>query len=86
MKTSRLPLDNEENIIPGKTDYCSTASSNQISIDLSPSIDATILASFITRSASHRAFEIHKRSMTSPDVIMMIGRAMEDLFPCDLML
>lgn len=42
-------------------------------------IYGVLLASVITKKASYNAYLIHKRSMTSPDVISLIGKTFDDL-------
>lgn len=44
---------------------------------VSPQVAATILASFVTKRASETAFVKQGRSMTTPDVIEEIGRALQ---------
>ena len=44
-----------------------------------PGVNAAFLASIVTKRASEAAFEEHKRSMTTPDVLQMIGKAMRSI-------
>jgi NAD(P)H-hydrate repair Nnr-like enzyme with NAD(P)H-hydrate dehydratase domain len=66
---------------PTDTSGIESETSNRDAIDLPPTIDAIALASIITRGASYRAYQLRKRSMTSPDVINMIGTSMQAIFP-----
>jgi hypothetical protein len=49
----------------------------------SPSICAALMASVVTKRASAKAFKIHKRSMTSPQVMNQIGIAFDELYGDD---
>ena len=45
---------------------------------------AAIVSSLVTRKASAKAFAIHRRSMTSPDVMAEVGAVVQELFPTEL--